>query len=110
MAYQCIKYRLTQRGEIPEYLYLGEDGVGGVYGVGVKDEPPPRDVVMIGVAKDGATGDFEVVASQADLQAYLTEVGREWVQFSQNPEDPPVPFDPVAAAQSVWNRLTALNG
>ena len=32
MAYQMMKYRLTAEGTIPDFLYLGQDGVGGMYG------------------------------------------------------------------------------
>jgi hypothetical protein len=109
MAYQCTKYRLTAEGTIPDFLYLGEDGVGGVYVVADPATPSPRDNVMIGIVKDGATGDFEVIPTKADLQAYLAEVGADWTQ--PDPEDPnnTIPFDPVAAADWVWGRLDALN-
>lgn len=111
MAYQCIKYRLTAEGTVPDFLYLGEDGVGGVYVVADPTTPSPRDNVMIGICKDGATGDFEVVATQADLQTYLATVGADWTQpapTAQNPEAEE-PFDPTAAAAWVWGRLDALN-
>ena len=108
MAYQCMKYRLTAQGTVPDFLYLGEDGVGGVFGV-ADATPSPRELVMIGIAKDGATGDFEVIATKADLLAYLTAVGADWTSPGENPEDEPVPFDPSAATDWVWGRLDALN-
>ena len=110
MAYQCTKYRLTAEGTIPDFLYLGEDGVGGVFVVADPATPSPRDNVMIGIVNDGATGDFEVIPTKADLQAYLAEVGADWTQ--PDPEDPnnTIPFDTVAAADWVWGRLDALNG
>jgi hypothetical protein len=109
MAYQCTKYRLTAEGTIPDFLYLGEDGVGGVFVVADPATPSPRDNVMIGIVNDGATGDFEVIPTKADLQAYLADVGADWTQ--PDPEDPnnTIPFDPVAAADWVWGRLDALN-
>jgi len=109
MAYQVAKYRLTSEGEVPEFLYLGEDGVGGVYGVADPETPSPRDLVMIGIMNDGATGDFEVVATQQDLQDYLTEVGADWTQPDPTDPENDTPFDPAAAATWVWNRLDALN-
>jgi hypothetical protein len=109
MAHQVMKYRLTAQGTVPDFLYLGEDGVGGVYGVADPAAPSPRDFVMVGITKDGATGDFEVIATKADLQAYLTAVGADWEEPAPNPDDPPVPFDPVKAANWVWGRLDALN-
>ena len=65
MAYQCMKYRLTAQGTVPDFLYLGEDGVGGVFGV-ADATPSPRELLMIAIAKDGASGDFEVIATKAE--------------------------------------------
>jgi hypothetical protein len=109
MAYQCIKYRLTAEGTIPDFLYLGEDGVGGVYVVTDPNTPSPRDNIMIGIAKDEASGDFEIVDSKEWLQTYLANVGAEWTQTDPNNPMETVPFDPVAAATWVWDRLDALN-
>jgi hypothetical protein len=75
MAYNCIKYRLTEQGTVPNFLYLGEDGVGGVYAVADPTTPSPRDMVMIGISNDNATGDFETIATKNDLLTYLTDVG-----------------------------------
>lgn len=110
MAHQCIKYRLTAEGTIPDFLYLGEDGVGGVFVVADPATPSPRDSVMIGITNDGATGDFEVIPTKAELQSYLTAVGVNW--RTPDPADPTntVPFDPVGATDWVWGRLDALNG
>ena len=69
MAYQCTKYRLTAEGTIPDFLYLGEDGVGGVFVVADPATPSPRDNIMIGIVNDGATGDFEVIPTKADGQS-----------------------------------------
>lgn len=109
MAHQVIKYRLTAQGTVPDFLYLGEDGVGGVYVVADPATPSPRDMVMVGISKDGATGDFQVVPTKADLQAYLAAVGADWEEPAANPDDPPVPFDPAKASDWVWSRLDALN-
>ena len=108
MAHNCIKYRLTQEGTVPNFLYLGEDGVGGVYGVADASTPSPRDMVMIGISNDNATGDFEIVATKNDLLTYLTDVGSSWTSPGTTPEET-IPFDPTAAADWVWNRLDALN-
>ena len=110
MAYQCTKYRLTAEGTIPDFLYLGEDGVGGVFVVADPATPSPRDNIMIGIVNDGATGDFEVIPTKADLQSYLTTVGANWTQPDPADPDSTIPFDPVAATDWVWGRLDALNG
>ena len=113
MAHQCIKYRLNADGTIPDFLCLHPEGVGGVFVVTDPATPSPRDNIMIGLTENGfTTGDFEVIPTKADLQAYLTAVGADWTQPDpNNPGDPDatVPFDPAAAATWVWNRLDALN-
>jgi hypothetical protein len=112
MARQMMKYRLTAEGTIPDFLYLGEDGVGGVYGVADPATPWPRDLVQVGITNDNATGDFEVIPTKADLLAYLTSVSGSWTQRDPaNPNDPnaTIPFDPSAATDWAWGRLDALN-
>jgi len=112
MARYVIKYRLTAEGTIPGFLYLGQDGVGGVYGVVDPNTAWPRDLVQIGISNDNATGDFEVIPTKADLLAYLSAVGANWVVQDSadipNPK-PTSPFNPSAATDWVWGRFTALN-
>ena len=117
MAHQCIKYRLNSDGTIPDFIYFGDDGMHGYYGTyptGDAAEPSPRDLVQVGISVDNATGDFETIASQADLQAYLTTTSENdgWATLSPTEEDPhaTVPFDPAAEAARVWGILNALNG
>lgn len=112
MAYQMMKYRLTEQGTIPDFLYLGEDGVGGVYGVPDPTTPWPRDLVQVGITNNGATGNFEVIPTKADLLAYLTIVGANWTQPNPTQQGNPetnIPFDPSAATDWAWGRLDALN-
>ena len=109
MAYQCIKYRLTAEGTIPDFLYLGEDGVGGVFVVADTDTSSPRDLVMIGFSLVGAEGDYEIVSSSADLAAYLADVGADWTQPSATDHGASVPFDADEATALVWAKLDALN-
>ena len=113
MAHHCIKYRLNADGTIPSFLCLHPEGVGGVFVDGDSNTPSPRDMVMIGLSEDDNTGDAEVIATQADLQAYLANVGANWTQ--PDPSKPgdleaTIPFDPAAAAAWVWGRKTALDG
>lgn len=115
MAHQVIKYRLTAEGTIPEFLCLEDDSVGGVYGTyptGADAQPSPRDLVQVGISCDGATGDFEVIASQADLETYLTSISSDWHDYPNPTEEDPgatKTFDPAAEASWVWSRLDALN-
>jgi hypothetical protein len=113
MARHVMKYRLTAEGTIPEFLYLGMDGVGGVYGVADPTTPWPRDLVQVGITNDGATGDFEIFETKNDLLTYLTAVGVDWTQL--DPSDTgnllaTIPFDPSAATDWVWDRFVALGG
>lgn len=112
MARNVMKYRLTAEGTIPEFLYLGEDGVGGVFGVVDPETSSPRNLVQIGITNNNATGDFEIVQTKEELLAYLTLVGANWTQ--PNPNDAgnisaSLPFDPLAATNWVWDRFVALN-
>jgi hypothetical protein len=112
MAHHCIKYRLTAEGTVPSFLCLHPEGVGGVFVVADPATPSPRDMVMIGLSDTDDTGDAEVITSQANLQAYLAAMGANWTQPDPaqpgNPEAT-IPFDPVAAAQWVWDRKVALD-
>lgn len=110
--HHCIKYRLNADGTIPSFLCLHPEGVGGVFVVGDPTTPSPRDMVMIGLSENDDTGDAEVIPTQADLQNYLATVGANW--FERDPADPlnletATPFDPVKAAQWVWDRKVALD-
>lgn len=112
MAHHCIKYRLTAEGTVPSFLCLHPDGVGGVFVVADPNTPSPRDMVMIGLSENDDTGDAEVIATQADLEAYLAEVGASWTQADpaqpNNPEAT-IPFNPATAAEWVWGRKIALD-
>ena len=112
MAHHCIKYRLSADGTIPTFLCLHPEGVGGVFVVGDPSTPSPRDMVMIGLSENDDTGDAEVIPTQAELQTYLATVGADWtIPDPAQPNNPEatIPFDPVAAAQWVWTRKTALD-
>ena len=112
MAHHCIKYRLAADGTIPSFLCLHPEGVGGVFVVADPSTPSPRDMVMVGISEGDDVGDAEIVATKADLLAYLTTVGANWTQPDPaNPSDPEatIPFDPSAATDWAWGRLDALN-
>ena len=109
MAHQVIKYRLTAEGTIPSFLCLHPEGVGGVFVVADPATPSPRDLVMVGISEANDTGDAEIIATQADLEAYLTSISSGWTAPGETPDAAPVPFDPVASSAWVWGRLNALN-
>jgi hypothetical protein len=114
MAHQCIKYRLTEQGTIPDFIYLGEDGVNGVYGVVDPNTSSPRNLIQVGITNNDATGDFEVISTKDELLTYLSTIGANWKQFDSanicsTTATPTIPFDYSAATDSVWGRLDALN-
>lgn len=107
MTARCIKYRLTADGRVPDFLCTANVSVGGVYGIPDPATPAPRDTVFVGLTLAADIGDSEVVASQAELAAYLTSVSAGW-----GANDPMTgvftPFNPAAEAARVWAALTAV--
>ena len=108
MAYQAIKYRLTEEGSVPDFIFQDPSGMSGLYPVYDNVYPYPRNVVLVGISVDNPVGDFEVFTTKSDLENYLSDVGKDWVGLSM--EYQPMPFDPVYAANSVWTALDSLNG
>ena len=109
--YECIKYRLNPDGTIPKFLCLDPNGVNGMFGAPSPGTTQHDDTVLIGLSNPGAAGGFEVVPTQQMLQDYLAEVGAGWRE-PVNDNDltgPTKPFDPVAAAQWVWERKLVLS-
>lgn len=98
---QVIKYT---EGFNPykDFVYYGEDALGGVFATGA-----PHDMTVVNIGKEGVEGDFEVFPTKGDLIAYLSEIGANWFVADEN--NNPVPFDPAASAQWVWDRLELIN-
>jgi len=93
MANKIVKYQLDN-GTIPSWI---EDG--GYY-------PDPTEV-MIGATVDGASENGEgVLASQADVEAYLDTYTSDWTEDDPSSEDPnaTVPFDQAQAASYIWSK------
>lgn len=111
MNHACIKYRLTPEGRVPSFLCLDPDGVGGAFGTPSEGSTQHNKILFIGLANPGAVGDFEVVPTQQDLENYLSVVGANWKILVDpiDPAGPTTPFDPVVAAQWVWDRKIALD-
>ena len=114
MAHKVVKYRLTPEGTIPTWLKFGvPQSTGGMYAVVDPDTPSPQDWIIIGISADGAdtSGAIEVIASQADLQSYLSTqaTANSWTDPDPSDPDATVAFDAAAHAQRVWDDLTALN-
>jgi hypothetical protein len=114
MAHKVVKYRLEADGTIPAWLKFGvSQSTGGMYAVADPSTASPQDWIMIGISADGAdTSDaIEEIATQADLQSYLSTqaTANSWTDPDPNDPDATVAFDAAAHAQRVWDDLTALN-
>lgn len=109
--HNCIKYRLNPDGTVPSFLCLHPEGVGGAYGVASPGTTQHDDTVFVGLQEPDTSGSFEIVPTQSDLESYLAVVGANWTELvdPNYPDGPTRPFDPVAAAQWVWDRKVALD-
>ena len=114
MAHKVVKYRLEADGTIPAWLKFGvPQSTGGMYAVEDTNTASPQDWIMIGISADGAdiSDAIEEIATQADLQSYLSTqaTANSWTDPDPNDPDATVAFDAAAHAQRVWDDLTALN-
>ena len=114
MAHKVVKYRLTPEGTIPTWLKFGvPQSTGGMYAVADPDTASPQDLIMVGISDDGAdiSEAIEEIATQADLQSYLSTqaTANSWTDPDPNDPDATVAFDAAAHAQRVWDDLDALN-
>jgi hypothetical protein len=115
MPHKVVKYRLTESGTIPTFLKFGvPQCTGGMYAVPDSETASPQDWILLGISDDGAdiSGAIEEVASQTDLETYLSAqaTANSWTDPDPNDPDATVAFDAAAHAQRVWDDLTALNG
>ena len=114
MAHKVVKYRLEADGTIPAWLKFGvPQSTGGMYAVAEPNTASPQDWIMIGISADGAdiSDAIEEIATQADLQSYLSTqaTANGWTDRDPNDPDATVAFDAAAHAQRVWDDLDALN-
>ena len=112
MAHKVVKYTLTANGTIPTFLKFGvTQNTGGMYPVHDELRKDPQDMIMIGIADDGAdiADAVEEITSKADLQTYLSAqaTANGWMDLDSDQNE--VAFDAAAHAQAVWDDLTALN-
>jgi hypothetical protein len=113
MAHQCIKYRLTAEGTIPDFVCTQPNSLSGMYAVDTKTHAYPQELLLVGLSVKNATGDFEVIPTRDALLEYLLRIGADWkVQDSASSTLASAlntPFDHSAASLHVWNRMTAMN-
>ena len=87
MAQPIVKYTLTKRGTIPEWLssdsraFAGEHGITGNKSGKIPRYESPQDTIYLGVASgdpdsDGTPDDYVgIVTTKALLQSYITATG-----------------------------------
>jgi len=114
MPHKVVKYRLTPEGTIPTFLKFGvPQGTGGMYAVPDNETASPQDWIMIGISDDGAdiSGAIEEIASQADLETYLSAqaTANSWTDQDPNNPEERVAFDATTHAARVWGDLDTLN-
>lgn len=112
MAHQCIKYQLNPDGTPPTFLCSHSENVRGLFPVMNSVMALANNTTYVGMSEGEDVGGAEVFASQTDLQNYLAAVGANWTVPDPTQLDNPearIPFDPVAAAQLVWERKLALD-
>ena len=109
MTHKVCKYRLNANGTIPDFICFDNNGFHGAFVVADTLEPSPRGKLMIGITNRNATGDFEAISSQADLETYLTSISSDWTTMDPADPEATVPFDPTAQAAWAWGKLDALN-
>ena len=109
MTHKVCKYRLNANGTIPDFICFDNNGFHGAFVVEDTLEPSPRGKLMIGITDRNATGDFEAIVSQADLEAYLTSVSSSLSKIDPNDHSSTIHFDPTTQAAWAWDKLDALN-
>ena len=87
MAQPIVKYTLTKKGTIPEWLssdsraFAGEHGITGNKSGKIPRYEAPQDTIFLGIASgdpdsDGTPDDYVgIITTKALLQTYITETG-----------------------------------
>lgn len=108
ITHQMIQYRLNPDGTVPDFLFKGNDGIGGVFLKIDPTNPPPQDNIMFGLSEYPVTTDTPgivgILTTKTELTAYLNEVLQGSTE--PNPEDPegaPITVDIAAKIEWAWN-------
>ena len=87
MAQPIVKYTLTRKGTVPEWLssdsraFAGEHGITGNKSGKIPRYEEPQDTIYLGIASgdpdpDGTPDDYVgIITTKALLQTYITETG-----------------------------------
>jgi hypothetical protein len=114
MTHKCIKYRLTEQGAIPDFVFSDSDSLCGLHAVDTKTHSSPQEFLLIGISKKDVIGAFDVISTKEDLVLYLTSVeeirNSPDTRYESSDSLPAmIPFNATAAADFFWGKLDALN-
>jgi len=115
ITHQIIQYRLNPDGTVPDFLYKGNDGIGGIFLKFDPNTPPPQDYIMFGLSEHSVTVDTPgivgILTTKDEVTAYLTEVFDGATE--PDPADPqgePIPIDISSKVNWVWDIYQEQNG
>jgi hypothetical protein len=114
VTHQMIKYHLNQDGTIPDFLYKGNDGIGGVFLVSDSENLFPQDVIMFGLSEYPVTldtpGIVGILNTKEELEEYLTEILEGTLDIDpNNPQGDQIPVDIPTKVEWVWGIYTERN-
>lgn len=116
ITHQIVTYCLNQDGTIPDFVYHGNDGIGGVYGIPDTEHAPPQDYVMLCLTEYPITDPKPdtihlFLNTKQELTDYLTVVlDGQTEPDPNNPDGPPIPVDIAANIEWVWSTYERVNG
>jgi len=118
VTHQMVTYCLNSDGTIPDFVYHGNDGIGGVYGVPDELHGSPQDFVMFCLTEYPVPDPrpdtiHQVFETKDEMAAYLHSVldGATEPDFNNpDPDAPPIPVDVDAQIEWVWSTYLRVNG
>ena len=122
MAQPIVKYTLTKKGTIPEWLssdsraFAGEHGITGNKSGKIPRYEEPQDTIFLGVAagdpdSDGTPDDYVgTFANKTALQTYITETGSTLQYKTTTNTVTGIQTVTTVGLATVWNNLDDYKG
>jgi hypothetical protein len=106
--YQLITYRLNQDGTIPDFLYKGNDGIGGQFPIYDLNTLPPQDIILFGLSEYHVTLEtpniVSIISTKEELTTYLTQIFNNTNDSIE--EENSTLYELI---ESIWNIYTTKN-
>jgi len=115
ITHQIVTYCLNPDGTIPDFVYHGNDGIGGVYGIPDPTHASPQDFVMLCLTEypvpDPQPDTIHLLINdKQELTDYLTTVLEGRTEPNRDdPDGPEIPADIVANIEWVWSTYERVN-